>query len=230
MKILIITQYFYPESFRINDLTRALMDLGHEITVLTGLPNYPQGQILLGYSWTKKRNDQYFGATVYRVPIIPRQQGGKVFLSLNYLSFVLSAIIFGLPRLRKKNFDCCFVFATSPITAAIPANLFRFLTGCPVGIWIQDLWPDVVSSVAMIRNPKIIGYIGALTKWIYRHSDRLFIQSESFRTSVLKWGGTESQIRYLPNWAEDFTDQNKLAMNKMFFVYYLPETSDEHKH
>ena len=204
MKVIIITQYFYPEAFRVNDLAKGLKDRGHTVAVLTGQPNYPSGKVYPGYGWLRSWHDDFHGIPVYRVPVIARGRAGRVRLSLNYLSFVFSALLLGLPRLRRQQFDCCLVFATSPVTAAIPANFYRKFTGCPVAIWIQDLWPDVVTSVSMVRSRKVLGLIGHMVTWIYRHADLLLIQSESFRESVLKWGGTESQIRYLPNWAEDF--------------------------
>lgn len=204
MKILIISQYFYPETFRVNDLACALKDRGHEVTVLTGLPNYPKGQVFEGYGWFSHRRDEYYGIPVLRVPMIPRGRGGALRLIVNYGSFILGATFFGLPRVMNGKFDACFVFATSPITSAIPANLFRLFTGCRLAIWIQDLWPEVVTSVKMIKSPTLVRWVGSLVRWIYNHSDRLLIQSESFTSSVRRWGAREGQIRYLPNWAESF--------------------------
>jgi len=217
MKILIITQYFYPETFRINDLVREMHSLGHEVVVLTGVPNYPHGKIYPGYSWRGAVKDDFDGVRVVRVPMLPRGRGAALNLILNYSSFVAGALIFGLPRLRGEKFDACLVFATSPITAAIPANIYRFLSGCPVAIWIQDLWPEVVASVNMVRNPWVIRRIGSLVRWIYRRADLLLIQSESFRNSVLSWGGQLEQIRYLPNWAESFYQARPSSLNSSPF-------------
>jgi colanic acid biosynthesis glycosyl transferase WcaI len=204
MRILIVSQYFFPENFRINDLALSLKARGHHVEVLTAQPNYPLGKIFPKYSnWTRWR-DEFNGIPVWRVPIWPRGKGRSIQLALNYLSFVGFALCFGLPRLlTRPRFDVSIVFATSPITAAIPANILRFLRGTPVAIWLQDLWPESVASVGAVRSTRLLNLIGSMVAWIYRHSDRLLIQAQGFRPSVLRWGGRDDQIVELANWAED---------------------------
>ena len=203
LKILIVSQYFYPESFRINDLVEDLVLRGHEVTVLTGLPNYPQGSLFRNYSlWKGPFKETYKGATVLRSRLIPRGKGTGVDLSLNYLSFAATASLKTLTSL-DDSFDACFVFATSPITAAIPAVLHCKRKQIPLHIWVQDLWPESVEAVGMLKNPLAMKSIGQLVNWIYSNCDRIHIQSPAFKDSVVKWGGTTEKIRYLPNWADD---------------------------
>ena len=140
MRILIVSQYFAPEAFRINDLVKILSARGHAVSILTGMPNYPSGRIFPGYGFFKRWKDRFESSLVFRVPIWPRGRGGAFNLSLNYVSYVASAAVFGLPRLRGK-FDCSFVFAVSPITSCLPAIFFKWFTGTPVVLWVQDLWP-----------------------------------------------------------------------------------------
>lgn len=214
MKILILSPYFFPESFKVNDLVKELELRGHKVTVLTGQPNYPKGKIFEGYSNWSRWADQFGQSKVLRVPVYPRGSGGLLRLAMNYFVFVLSTTVMGLPRLKFKRFDYTLVFASSPITSAIPAIIYKFITGTPVAIWVQDLWPETVLSVGAIKNKLLYGLICHLVKFIYKSSDLLLLQSNSFYPSVLKWGGRPEQIKYFPNWAEDqFTEEVKANPN-----------------
>ena len=181
MRILIVSQYFAPESFKINDLVRHLKARGHELEVVTGMPNYPLGKFYQGYGLFKKWTEIWDGVRIVRSPIWPRRRGGAFNLSLNYLSYVLSATFLGLPRLSGR-FDCAFAFSVSPITSCLPAIFYKWVTGTPVVIWVQDLWPESVRAVGAIRNPILMGLLESLVRFIYRNSDVILIQSEAFRT------------------------------------------------
>lgn len=182
---------------------KELESRGHELTILTGQPNYPAGTIFSGYSNWTKWSDIFSKSKVIRVPIFPRGRGQLFRLGINYIVFVLSASTIGLIRLRLKRFDYAIVFASSPITSAIPAIIYKYISKTPVAVWIQDLWPETVMAVGAIKNKFIYNMIGHIVKFIYKSSDLLLIQARSFTASVLEWGGTEKQIRYFPNWAED---------------------------
>ena len=121
MKILIVSQFFYPERFLLNDLVKNLSQKEHKIIVLTGQPNYPEGSIFQGYSNFSNWKDSFEGAEVIRVPVFPRGKGRSWELVLNYLSFIISCILFGLPRLTFKKVDVIFSWGTSPILQSIPA-------------------------------------------------------------------------------------------------------------
>jgi colanic acid biosynthesis glycosyl transferase WcaI len=203
MRILVLSQYFWPETFRINDLVVSLRDRGYEVHVLTGKPNYPLGDIFPGYGFFKKWRDRFHDVDVTRVPLYPRGRGGFINLSLNYLSFVVSACLFGLPRLRGK-FDCVFVFGASPITVCLPAILYKRFTGTPVTLWVQDLWPESVSAVGAVRQPWMLKFLERLVRYIYKNCDLVLIQSEAFLPKVSKFCKAHEKIAYLPNWAEDF--------------------------
>src|SRR3990167_9594911 len=118
MNILIVSQYFWPESFRINDLAEAFVDRGNTVTVLTGKPNYPQGYFYAGYTFLNKSFEYYRGIHIIRSPLITRGKN-KFKLSLNYLSFVFFATIIGMFKCKQS--DVIFVFGPSPITVALPA-------------------------------------------------------------------------------------------------------------
>ena len=142
MKILIVSQVFWPERFKINDLCTDLIERGHDVTVLTGKPNYPKGKYYEGYSFFSNNNDYYNGAKIIRVPIIPRGDGGGMRLALWYLTFVFFGSLFALCYSRKYDFSL--VFGVSPITAALPAIVHRIMYKTKMLLWVQDLWPESV--------------------------------------------------------------------------------------
>ena len=137
MRILVISQYYWPENFRINDLTEDLVKRGHEVTVLTGIPNYPLGTVFPEYANNPNSYKFYKGADIVRVPIVVRGQSG-IKIALNYLSFIISGTIIGLFKLRKQRFDSIFVFEPSPITVGLPAIVFRYLKKAPIVFWVLD--------------------------------------------------------------------------------------------
>ncbi|UPJ51980.1 glycosyltransferase family 4 protein [Bradyrhizobium sp. 200] len=206
MRILIVSQYFWPESFRVNELASELVARGHEVTVLTGLPNYPSGKISPDYRKGAKSFQRYGGATIVRVPVIPRGQN-RVLLALNYLSFVLFGSTVGVWKLRRERFDVVFAFLVSPITAALPALLVGRLKKAPATIWILDLWPETLAALGVVRSRFIIGCVGSLVSFIYRRSARIFVQSQAFVSSVVRYGGDAAHVCYFPGWAEQVFDR-----------------------
>lgn len=200
MKILVITQYFYPESFRINDLVLGLSEKGHDITVLTGLPNYPQGRFYSGYGYLGKRIDDYNGIKVIRVPIIPRGQGRTIQLMINYLSFTLSAVLLG-PFYCRGQFDLIF-FSLSPFTEGIPAMLFKKIKKASTVFWAQDIWPESLSATGHIRSPLILNIVGKWIRFIYHGCDLILTQSRVFSQCIEREKISPCKIRYFPNSAE----------------------------
>jgi colanic acid biosynthesis glycosyl transferase WcaI len=202
MKILVLSQYFWPESFRVNDLVENLVGRGHEVEVLTGQPNYPIGKLFDGYSGLPEK-EKFKGAQVYRVPMFPRMKGRGWQLILNYFSFCFAASFFGTIWCRKK-YDAIFVFQPSPITVGVPAMVIKWLTGAPIHFWVQDLWPESLEATGAVKSEKILRFVGFFVRHIYRYCDVVYIQSERFQAPVQKLGVPESKIKYFPNWAETF--------------------------
>lgn len=198
MKILIVTQYFWPETFRITEVTQSLRDLGHEVVVLTGQPNYPEGVIMPGYSAASLRVQTHDGLTIYRVPLVPRGRASALRLVLNYMSFIVSAAAFGSWLLRGSRFDVIFVYAPSPILQAIPAIWLAWIKGARLVTWVQDLWPESLSATGFVRNPRILGVVASVVRWIYRRNDLLLVQSQAFVAPVVKMAGN-TPVVYHPN-------------------------------
>lgn len=207
MRILIVSQYFYPEEFKINDLTKELVERGHQVTVLTGKPNYPKGEYFEGYEYEGVVKENYHGAEVIRVPLRKRGAGGGKNLVLNYLSFVYNANKY--IRHNKMMFDTILVYEISPITQAYPALYCKKKYGGKVLLWVQDLWPESVTAAGGVTNKLVLGVLGRMVKRIYKKCDVLLVQSEGFKESILSKGDFASKIVYAPNWAEDLYLEKK---------------------
>lgn len=210
MKVLLVSQYFWPENFRINDLAAALKGRGHEVVVLTGKPNYPAGRFFPGYGFFERSTDDFDGIPVIRVPLVPRGSGSGFRLAINYLSFALLASLIAPFRCRG-NFDLIFVYEVSPITVALPALVLKLFRGAPVLLWVLDLWPESLSATGAIRNRFMIRAVSWLVKFIYRCSDRILVQSRAFEPSMARMGVPAPKIVYFPNWAEPIFDRAQQA-------------------
>jgi colanic acid biosynthesis glycosyl transferase WcaI len=200
MKLLIVSQYFWPEDFRINELALALKDRGHTVTILTSFPNYPQGVINAEYAANPAAFDAYNGLEVIRVPQMMRGST-KLRLMANYMSFALSASVFGAWKLRKRPFDAVFVFQTSPVTVGIPGGVIARLKRAPMIMWILDCWPETLSAIGVGGGRFAQAAIGWLVRAIYASATLLLGQSEGFRQNVERYGRAE-KFRHFPNWVE----------------------------
>jgi glycosyltransferase involved in cell wall biosynthesis len=202
LKILIITQYFYPENFRINDVCLGLKERGHEVTVLTGKPNYPNGKYFEGYSWRKKNFEIWNGISVFRSNLILRGKGKGIELFMNYFSFALISL-FKLFTIKSK-FDKIFIFAPSPITVAIPGILASKIFKAKTVLWVHDLWPESLSIAGGIKSKFIINLVERMTRWIYKNINKILIQSEAFKSYINVQVDDKSKIIYYPYYAEPF--------------------------
>jgi len=201
MHVLIVTQYFWPEDFRINDLALGLKERGHRVTVLTGKPNYPGGKYFPGYGFFSRVHEDYHGVTVKRVPLISRGTSKGLRLVLNYFSFAFLASLLA-PWLCREKYDAILVYQLSPVTVALPALLLRRLKHTPVMLWVQDLWPESLSATGAIHSPRILERVDRLVRYIYERCDRILIQSRSFADSIQSKGVPADKLFYFPNSAE----------------------------
>lgn len=203
MKILIVSQYFWPEDFKVNDIAFDFVQKGHDVTVLTGKPNYPHGNIYKGYGLFSKRIQVHKGVKIIRTSIVPRKDGGAVFLALNYLSFIFFAFFTSIFRVKGR-YDIIFCHLTSPITSALPAIWLKKRLKIPLIIWVLDLWPESVASTTNIKSKRFYSYLGSLVSYIYDQSDHILVSSRNFIEAVKeKVSNQDIPITYFPNWAED---------------------------
>jgi colanic acid biosynthesis glycosyl transferase WcaI len=202
LRILIVTQYFKPENFRVNDLAIGLKERGHDVEVLTGLPNYPSGKLYPGYSPFAPLTEEFEGIRIKRVPLIPRGNRRNWQLMANYVSFAILACLVGPLRCRGR-YDVVFVYEPSPVTVALPGILLKLLRRAPLLFWVQDLWPESLSATGAVRAQWILKLIRRLVDFIYRRCDRVLVSSKGFTNHVLASGIGEERVVYLANWAED---------------------------
>ncbi len=199
--ILVVSQYFYPEPFRINDMCCEWVKRGYKVTVLTGIPNYPEGRFYSGYSWFKKRKETWNGIEVIRIPLIARGKT-SVGLLLNYLSFVITGFFWSL--LTRVKADIVFTFEVSPMTQALIGVWYSKKRQIPNYLYVQDLWPENVETVTGIHSKLVIEPIGKMVNYIYRNCDRIFATSPSFVKEVQKRVDNKEKAIYWPQYAEDF--------------------------
>ena len=198
MKILIVSQYFWPESFRINDVVSSLVEKGVEVDVLTGKPNYPDGIIFDGYRVWGCQIENNYGANIYRVPLFPRGAKSNYKLGLNYLSFIFFGTILGTWMVRKNNYNLIFVYGLSPILLSVPGIFISKIKRISLVLWVQDLWPESLVATKTITNRLVIALVGKVVKWIYKSTDLILVQSIAFIHEVKKMG-IKKEVKYYPN-------------------------------
>lgn len=201
--ILVVSQYFYPEQFRINDICREWVKRGYKVTVVTGIPNYPMGKIFDGYGWTKKRHEIWNAIDIIRIPLIPRGSS-SIGMVANYVSFMISGIIAG--KLKNIKADYVFSFEVSPMTQVLTGISFAKKLEVPHYLYVQDLWPENVVAVTGIKNPAIIKPIDKMVDYIYKNTNEIFTTSPSFVNAICnrKVKVPEEKVHYWPQYAEPF--------------------------
>ncbi len=227
MRILIVSQYFWPEYFRINDLALELSKT-HAVEVLTGEPNYPNGDIFPNFKANKKNFDYLEKIKIYRVPIFPRRSGSKLLLTINYLSFLLSSIFYGSFLLRKKKYDIIVTFATSPIIVALISIFLSKLKKSKHILWLLDLWPIVLHDLKIInKNSLLFKLLNKLVNYIYKNSDLILCQSLAFKKEIQNNLDKRfyKKIVYFPSWPEEtlkkssndkFSNNQEVVFDKNF--------------
>jgi glycosyltransferase involved in cell wall biosynthesis len=219
MKILVVCQYYYPEPFRIYDICETLVKKGHDVTVLTGLPNYPEGRILKEYRFGKKRNEVLNGVKVIRSFEIGRGNG-KIKLFLNYFSFALSASLKTL--FMKEKFDAVLVNQLSPVMMGIPAIIYKKKHNKKILLYSLDLWPASLAAGGIKEKSLIYKVFLKISKWIYNSADSILVTSSMFKNYFEDTLKLDTKlIGHLPQYAEDlFTETIEIPKNDKYnFVF-----------
>ena len=225
MKVLIVSQYFWPEYFRVNDLVVELKKKGIEVDILTSWPNYPKGFFLKDFFKNRKKYKYYNGCRVYRVPQISRGSGSNFRLTLNYLSFLLCGIFYGTLRVRNKKYDSIITFATSPIIVALVSIVIAKFKNIKHFLWVLDLWPNVLHDLNIFKKKTILyEFFSKIVGFIYRSSDVILCQSLSFKKKIAEIDiNLKKKTIYFPSWPEDkYKDFNpkKEINNKEFTILF----------
>ena len=219
MKILFVCQYFYPEVFRGNDIALHWAEDGHEVHVVTGIPNYPDGVFHQGYGWFKKRHEVVNGVRVTHLPIIPRGNN-KIMLMLNYFSYFIVGWVYMLFHALFHKYDRVFVQQLSPVMMSAPGVLYKRIRKTPLYTWVLDLWPESLTAAGGINNKYVLAFFKHYVKSEYKHSDKILISSRSFEKSILEYGDYKDKIVYYPQWSDASPNDN---VNKNDTLPELPE-------
>lgn len=203
MKVLLVTSHFHPESFKANDMAFELARRGHDVSVLTPIPDYPYGRFFDGYGVFKRRKETVKGVKVMRTLVVPRRNGTPFWLGLNYLTYTLFSSLKALWLGLTKKYDAVLVHETSPMMVGIPAVIVKKLNRVRSHFWVLDLWPESLTAAGGVKNKRILGFFKNLSRWIYKNSDSVMISSKGFEQSIQKIGDFKSKIKYFPNWVDE---------------------------
>ena len=202
MRILIVSQYFYPENFKINDIAFFLKSKEFDVTVLTSKPNYPEGKFFKGYNFFNKNTEIINGVKIIRVPTIPRLNGGALGMILNYLSFLFFGFFVFLFKIKNK-YDLVFATLLTPATSLLPMIWIKRRFKIPVILWVLDLWPDSFYANTGFRINLVSKLIEKISDQVYNNADSIFISSNYFRKPIIKRLNSTKRFSFFPNWAED---------------------------
>ena len=199
--ILVVSQYFYPEQFRIIDICNEWIKRGFDVTVVTGIPNYPEGRFFKGYNWFKNRKEIWNGINIIRLPILPRGKNG-ITLFINYISFVIAGWFFTKFTRIKANY--VFTYEVSPIFQAKLGCWYGKRRKIPSILYVMDLWPENVEVIGGLKNKFALKTIENITRRIYHKTTHILTTSKSFIPSIVKMGVSPQKVSYWPQYAEDF--------------------------
>lgn len=198
--ILIYSQYFYPEQFRINDICLELVKRGYKVSVVTGIPNYPEGKFYEGYSWTEMRTENWQGINIYRMPIVARGKY-RIGLIVNYTSFVVATRF--LEKNLPQDIDIVFTYEVSPMTQALPAIWYARRHKLKHILYVMDLWPENIVAVTKLSNKFVLNQIDKMVNYIYKQSNFILASSKSFVKAIESRGVEKEKLSYWPQYAED---------------------------
>lgn len=199
MKILVVCQYYAPEPFRISDICEALAEQGNDVTVVTGTPNYPEGEIYPGYEKGARSEEVIGGVRVHRCPLIPRKSGA-LYRFLNYYSFVWSSRRY--LRKMKEDFDVVFVNQLSPVMMAEGALAWAKKNQRRCVLYCLDLWPESLLAGGIGPDSPIYRLFLRVARKIYRAADEILVSSRGY-ADYFREKFQIGNVRYLPQYAED---------------------------
>lgn len=214
VRVLLMTQWFDPEpTFKGIVFARELVRQGFEVEVITGFPNYPGGKLYPGYKMKLCQKEQIDGVSITRVPLYPSHDKGKIGRILNYVTFSISLMLYGL---FSKKADVIYSYHP-PLTVGIAAAIVGFFRRVPVVNDIQDMWPDTLSSTGMVSNKRVLSLVGKACDWVYKRSAKIVVLSPGFKTLLVERGVPAEKIEIIYNWcAEDAINQSQNVEQSVF--------------
>ena len=220
-RLLLVTQHFWPESFKVSDLAEGLVELGIEVDVLCGLPNYPLGEWFDGYSENGPFDEVHNGVRLYRSREIPRTGNTSKTIFLNYVSWPLYAAR-AIKRLPGQ-YDAVLCYNTSPVLMMWPAIRAARRFKIPLVEYVLDLWPENLFSVLEISNALLRKLALRVSDWHYKNAERIIVLSDGMREKLVQRIGFDCPSRctqsrrdfvVIPQYCEEFYDAGEAAANK----------------
>jgi colanic acid biosynthesis glycosyl transferase WcaI len=200
-RVLLLTQWFDPEpTFKGMVFARELVAKGYEVEVITGFPNYPGGKLYPGYKIKLLQRECIEGVNISRVPLYPSHDGSAIKRILNYISFAISVIIYGIFVAKKA--DIMYAYHP-PLTTGVAAVIIRFFRRIPVVYDIQDMWPDTLRATGMVSNEKVLGIVSYVCQWVYKHVDKIIVLSPGFKKLLIERGISPKKVDVIYNWCDE---------------------------
>jgi colanic acid biosynthesis glycosyl transferase WcaI len=200
-RILIVTQYFWPENFRVNELATELSKKGHKLDVLTGIPNYPLGYTFHEFKKNPHKYYKYNEIKIYRARHWLRGSN-KLSLLLNYISFPIFASIYAIFLAKKTKYDLVLGIQLSPIFSIFPGVILKKFFKIPLYVWILDIWPDSIQATNKHISKPLLKTIEKICKKIYSSANALFLTSKGFEKRLIEMNIDHRKLIYLPQWVE----------------------------
>lgn len=204
-KILIVTECFYPEEFKINDVALDWKNKGYDVDVLTTVPTYPASKVFNGYENKWYQKDNWQGINIYRVKSVTGYKTSLFKKLLKYFSFMILGSFVSLKI--GKRYDYIFGFDVGALTGMVPAVILKQFYKKPVTLWVQDIWPDSVYAYGFKKNKILEFFLNNFVKYVYKHTSNFAISAKGFEKKIVPFLNEVKEIRYLPNWA-DFLDKD----------------------
>ncbi len=208
MRFIIVSQHFYPDTFRISDIAFALREQGHRVQVITGLPDYDRGKLPPKYRFFRNRRETHRGVEILRVPTTLRRTG-SFWRLVNYASFVVSGWLAACCLRRgAEPVDAVLTYETSPVSQAIPAIRLAHRFRCPHLLYCLDLWPECVKVWGVKEGTPLFRAVAAVSRRVYNAADLVPVSSRPFARYLAEVNGVPpARIRYLPQPCEDIFEQ-----------------------
>jgi colanic acid biosynthesis glycosyl transferase WcaI len=201
MRILCVSQWFEPEpTFKGLVFAKALQAAGHDVEVITGFPNYPDGHIYPNYRIRWLQREVMDGIRVNRVPLYPSHNSSAIDRAVNYLSFAVTSCLYGIFVARKA--DVIYAYHP-PATVSLSAALIGMIRRIPVVVDINDLWPDTLAATGMVRDERLLSVVGRVCLWIYSRAARVVVSTPGYRTRLLERGVPPEKIEVIYNWCDE---------------------------
>ncbi len=206
-RIIFLTQFYDPEpAYKGQAFAEAVRDLGYDVEVVTGFPNYPGGKIFDGYRIRPIQRSEQNGIAITRLALYPSHDTGKFGRILNYLSFSLSAFLYLVFLAKRPAFVHVY---NPPLTVGLAATAARIFRRFPVVVDIHDLWPDTLPATGMISNPRALSILDRAANWMYRHVQHIVLHTEGFRATLLDRHVPAEKMTTVLGWAKEDQDGDK---------------------